>query len=296
MCQFTKIPVPALTTSHAHLKGAKKCLCGPGYAGWCTMSSVNECFSGHHNQQDHTVAALPTCAGLAPRPLRINGKDCTLIYLAWKGILRQSSEIIVYQGELGWRLQESSQLLAILLIQGMIIHYLQFTSCAEASFKVISFLLWSGIQILQIKSSSPSLQQGNESLCLIPGLSPNAVELGATRNTSQLQEVMVTGPLMNTQMFSIRVTLHAAHIPCGKELGWEEQVWVFSFIPLQHWCRDALLWHGWTGALYTLGCAVDMCEVSHIILPSLWACTCISCLYDAWTQWLNFSVLRCMWL
>lgn len=250
MCQFTKIPVPALTASHAHLKGAKKCLCGPGYAGWCTMSSVNECFSGHHNQQDHTVASLPTCAGL-----RISGKDCTLIYLAWKGILRQSSEIIVYQGELGWRLQESSQLLAILLIRGMIIHYLQFTSWAEASFKVISFLLWSEIQILQIKSSSPSLQQGNESLCLIPGLSPNAVELGATRNTSQLQEVMVTRPLMNTRMFSIRVTLHAAHTPCGKELGWEEQMCFFflhSLTALMPRC-SSVAWLGGS-SIYTWLC------------------------------------------
>lgn len=61
---------------------------------WCVMSSVNESFKGGSRQHHHTAAIIPTCAGLAPKPLKINGKDCTPIYLAQKGILRQSSNVI----------------------------------------------------------------------------------------------------------------------------------------------------------------------------------------------------------
>lgn len=64
------------------------------------MSSVNESFRGDGSQQNHTAAVVPTCAGLVSKSLKINGKDCILIYLVQKGSLRQSTEVIVYQGEL----------------------------------------------------------------------------------------------------------------------------------------------------------------------------------------------------
>lgn len=63
------------------------------------MSSVNESFRGDGRQHHHTAAIIPTCAGLAPKTLKINEEDCTLIYLVQKGSLRQSGEVIIYQGE-----------------------------------------------------------------------------------------------------------------------------------------------------------------------------------------------------
>lgn len=64
------------------------------------MSSANESFRGGDKQNHRAPAVIPTCAGLAPKPLKINGKDCALIYLVQNGSLRQSSEVIVYQGKL----------------------------------------------------------------------------------------------------------------------------------------------------------------------------------------------------
>lgn len=46
------------------------------------MSSVNESFRGDGWQHNHSAAVIPTCAGLVPKLLEINGKDCTFIYLA----------------------------------------------------------------------------------------------------------------------------------------------------------------------------------------------------------------------
>lgn len=74
------------------------CLSGPSCAGCCVLSSMNEGFSWTHRQLDHTAVAVPLCTGLA---LIINGKDCTLIYLAQMGSLKQSSEMTAYQGKLG---------------------------------------------------------------------------------------------------------------------------------------------------------------------------------------------------
>lgn len=114
---FTKIHVLALIPSHSCLKGAKMpfwpLVCGLLCAELCEWRlQQGPQAAGPHRGCSSPVLALLT-----------NGKDCTLIYLAQKGSLKQSSEMTVYQGELGWRLQENSQLLAILSIQGMIIRY-----------------------------------------------------------------------------------------------------------------------------------------------------------------------------
>lgn len=113
----------AVITSQVYLQGANKCISGCWPMDWCVMSSVNESFRDSR-QHHHSTAVIPTCAGLAPKPLKINGKDCTLINLAQKWSLRQSSEVTAYQGELRWKLQESSQLLTVLSIQGVIILYI----------------------------------------------------------------------------------------------------------------------------------------------------------------------------
>lgn len=112
----------AVITPQVYLQRVNKCISGSLPMGWCVMSSVNESFRDSR-QHHHTAAVIPTCAGLAPKPLKINGKDWTLINLAQKQSSRQSSEVTAYQGELRWKLQESSQLLAVLSIQGMIIPY-----------------------------------------------------------------------------------------------------------------------------------------------------------------------------
>lgn len=132
---------PAVITLQVCLQGANKCISGCQPMDWCVMSSVNESFRDSR-QHHHTAAVIHTCAGLAPKPLTINGKDCTLFTwhrrevwgravkwlhtkVSWCENCRKIANYLLSCQYKGWLYITFSSLVALSL----------------TSFKVISFLL-----------------------------------------------------------------------------------------------------------------------------------------------------------